>query len=196
MVGHSEGGAVALMAAAKDKRIAAVGAHGDARRQRQRTWSWRSRSGCSTARSCRTPTSRRGSTCRRQIHEAVITGKGWKRCRRTSAGRSTTPSSRASSRIDPAKVMPRVRQPMLIVQGGLDTQVEPSNADRLEALARERKGAAPVEVVKIPASTICSFRRRPAKSTSTPTLKDKQISPAVAPAIVAWLQKTLPAPSR
>ena len=43
-----------------------------------------------------------------------------------------------------------MRQPILIVQGGLDTQVDPSNADRLADLARARKGAAPVEVVKIP----------------------------------------------
>ena len=46
--------------------------------------------------------------------------------------------------------MPDVRQPILIVQGELDTQVEPSNADRLEALARKRKNAPPVEVVKVP----------------------------------------------
>ena len=51
---------------------------------------------------------------------------------------------------DPAKVMPDVRQPILIVQGELDTQVSPSNADRLEALARKRKNAPPVDVVKVP----------------------------------------------
>jgi fermentation-respiration switch protein FrsA (DUF1100 family) len=37
---------------------------------------------------------------------------------------------------DPAKIMPGIRQPILIVQGELDAQVVPSNADRLEALAR------------------------------------------------------------
>ena len=51
---------------------------------------------------------------------------------------------------DPAKLMRDVRQPLLIVQGELDTQVEPPNADRLEALARARKNAPPVEVVKVP----------------------------------------------
>ena len=40
---------------------------------------------------------------------------------------------------DPAKIMRDVRQPILIVQGELDTQVTPSNADVLEKLARERK---------------------------------------------------------
>ena len=36
------------------------------------------------------------------------------------------------------------------MQGQLDTQVEPSNADRLEALARARKKAPPAEVIKVP----------------------------------------------
>jgi len=47
-------------------------------------------------------------------------------------------------------VIPDVRQPILIVQGELDTQVEPSNADKLEALARKRKNAPAVDTVKVP----------------------------------------------
>ena len=39
---------------------------------------------------------------------------------------------------------------MLIVQGELDTQVEPSNADRLAELASKRKNAPPAQVVKVP----------------------------------------------
>ena len=88
-----------------------------------------------------------------------------------------------------------MRQPILIVQGGLDTQVDPSNADRLADLARARKGAGPVEVVKIPGVNHLMVPATTGEVDEYATLKDKQISAAVASSIVAWLQKTLPAPS-
>ena len=50
---------------------------------------------------------------------------------------------------DPAKAMADTRQPVLVVQGELDTQVQPYHADKLAEFARARKGAkALVEVVK------------------------------------------------
>ncbi len=47
--------------------------------------------------------------------------------------------------------MPKLKQPILIIQGDLDTQVEPHHADKLGELARARKkDAGPVEVVHLP----------------------------------------------
>ena len=46
--------------------------------------------------------------------------------------------------------MANIDQPILIIQGPLDTQVAPPNAERLEQLANARKKAAPVDVAKIP----------------------------------------------
>ena len=89
-----------------------------------------------------------------------------------------------------------MRQPILIVQGGLDTQVDPSNADRLADLARARKDAAPVEVVKIPGVNHLMVPATTGEVGEYAALKDKQIGAAVAPSIVAWLQKTLPPPNR
>jgi len=86
-----------------------------------------------------------------------------------------------------------VRQPLLIVQGDLDTQVEPPNADRLEALARARKNAKPVEVVKIPGVNHLLMPAATGEVDEYPTLKDKHVSPAVTQAIVTWLKKTLSA---
>jgi len=51
---------------------------------------------------------------------------------------------------DPAKTMKDVRQPLLIVQGGKDTQVAPRHAEALATLARARKRTVPVEVVTVP----------------------------------------------
>ena len=72
--------------------------------------------------------------------------------------------------------MANVRQPLLIVQGELDTQVEPLNADRLETLARARKNAPPVEVVKVPGVNHLLVPATTGEVDEYGTLKDKQVS--------------------
>src|SRR3989442_2961700 len=149
VVGHSEGGAVALMAAAKDKRIAGVvviGTNGGSGAelvlaQQQHLLN----------RSTMTAEERQAKVdLQKRIHEAVLTGKGWDQLPADVRRQVDNPEFQSILLNDPAKVIPDVRQPILIVQGELDTQVEPSNADKLEALARKRKNAPPVDVVKVP----------------------------------------------
>jgi fermentation-respiration switch protein FrsA (DUF1100 family) len=94
---------------------------------------------------------------------------------------------------DPAKLVPPVRQPLLIVQGGLDTQVEPGNADQLEALARKRKNAPAVEVVRVPDVNHLLVTATTGEVSEYGDIKDKHVSAAVTQAIVAWLNKTLSA---
>jgi len=77
------------------------------------------------------------------------------------------------------------------VQGGLDTQVEPQNADLLEGLARQRKNAPPVEVVKVPAVNHLLVPATTGEVAEYADLKDKHVSAAVTQAIVTWLNKTL-----
>ena len=122
----------------------------------------------------------------------MITGKGWSSCRRTCGAPSTTPEFQSLLATDPAKVMPDVRQPLLIVQGELDTQVEPANADRLEALARKRKNAPPVEVVKVPG---VNHLLVPATTGEVDEYADAERQARqrrrCTQAIVTWLKKTL-----
>jgi fermentation-respiration switch protein FrsA (DUF1100 family) len=92
---------------------------------------------------------------------------------------------------DPAKVLPNVRQPILIVQGELDTQVTPANADLLGSLARKRKKQPAVDVVKIPGVNHLLVPATTGEVDEYGTLTDKTVSPAVTQAIVAWLKKTL-----
>ena len=84
-----------------------------------------------------------------------------------------------------------MRQPLLIVQGLLDTQVEPANADRLEALARARKRPAPVEVVRIPGVNHLFLPATTGEVDEYARLTGKELSPALPAAIVAWMNKTL-----
>jgi len=189
VVGYSEGGAVALLAAAKERRITAVGliatsgvtgaelileqqAHAlerskasDAERQEK-------------------------IALQRRIHDAVITGKGWEALPAGVRRQVDNPEFQSLLTNDPAKVLPDLRQPILIVQGELDTQVAPAHADRLADLARQRKNARPVEVVKVPGVNHLLLPANTGEVDEYASLPDKRVSPAIAAAIVAWLQKT------
>jgi dipeptidyl aminopeptidase/acylaminoacyl peptidase len=54
---------------------------------------------------------------------------------------------------DPAQVVPKVKQPMLIVHAELDNNIPPTEADRLAELANARKKAGPVQTARIPGVT-------------------------------------------
>ena len=190
VVGHSEGGTVALMAAAKDKKIAAVGLIATpgitgaeiVLAQQQRVLN----------RMKLTPEEKAAKVDeQKKIHEAVITGKGLELL--PPDVRRTVDNAEFQSLLvsDPVKLVPSVRQPLLIVQGGLDTQVEPQNADRLADLALKRKNAPAADVVKVPGINHLLVSATTGESSEYGDLKDKHVSEAVTTAIVTWLNKTL-----
>jgi len=189
VIGQSEGGAVALMAAAKDKRIAAVaviGANGvtgaDLVLEQQQHM---------LNRSTMTPEEKQAKIdLQKRIHEAVLTGKGWDQVPAAMRQQVDNPEFQSILQYDPAKVMPDVKQPLLIVQAELDTQVAPANADKLEALAKKRKNSPPVEVVKIAGINHLLIPARTGEVDEYATLTEKQVSPKVTDAIVSWLKKT------
>ena len=192
VVGHSEGGLVALMAAAKDKHIAAVAliatpgiVGADVVLAQQKRLLDRTNL---TAEEKQAKVDEQ-----KRIHDAVITGKGLELLPPNVRRTVDNPEFQGILLSDPAKLVPPVRQPLLIVQGGIDTQVEPQNADRLEALARKRKGSTPVEVVKVPDVNHLLVPARTGEVTEYAALPDKHVSSVVTQAIVTWLNKTLSA---
>ena len=189
VVGHSEGGLVALIAASKEKKIAAVGliatpgiAGADiVLAQQQRLLNRMSISA---------EEKQAKVDAQKKIHEAVISGKGLELLPpdvRRSVDNAEFQSLLVS---DPTKLVAAVRQPLLIVQGELDTQVEPMNADRLESIARARKNAPPPDVVKVPGVNHLLVPATTGEVDEYGSLKDKQVSRQVTDAIVTWLKKT------
>jgi pimeloyl-ACP methyl ester carboxylesterase len=190
IVGHSEGGLIALMAAAKDKKIAAValiatpGVTGaDVVLAQQKRLLDRTKM---TAEEKQAKVDEQ-----KRIQDAVITGKGLEQLSPAIRRSIDNAEFHGILTSDPSKLMPPVKQPLLIVQGGLDTQVEPQNADALEALARKRKNAPPVEVVKVPAINHLLVPATTGEVSEYADLKDKHVSGAVTQALVTWLNKTL-----
>jgi dipeptidyl aminopeptidase/acylaminoacyl peptidase len=192
VIGHSEGGIVALTAAAKDKRIAAVAALGApgvtgadiVLAQQQRMLNRTTMSA---------EDKQKRVDAQKRIHDAVISGKGLELLAPDVRRAVDNVEYQTLLVADPAKILVDVRQPLLIVQGALDTQVEPSNADRLEALARSRKNAKPVEVVKVPGVNHLLVPATTGEVDEYPMLKDKHVSRDVTQAIVTWLKKTFSA---
>lgn len=189
VVGHSEGGAVALLAAAKDKRIAAVGllatngvTGAELVLAQQKHLLDRSNLSAEEKQA--------KIDLQKRIHETVMTGKGWEQLPADVRRRVDNAEFQSILLNDPAKVIPDVRQPILIVQGELDTQVDPSNADRLAELARKRKNAAAVDVVKVPGVNHLLVPATTGEVDEYGSLAEHQVSRQVIDAILTWLKKT------
>jgi pimeloyl-ACP methyl ester carboxylesterase len=190
IVGHSEGGTVALMTAAKDKHVAAVGLLATsgipgaelvlAQQQHVLTHS-----------NLSAEEKQAKVDQEKKIEQAVMTGKGLDQLPAEIRRQVDNAEFQSILTSDPSKIIPEVHQPMLIVQGELDTQVEPSNADKLEALARKRKNTPPVEVVKVKGLNHLLVPAATGELEEYGSLKDSQVSPEVTNALVTWLQKTL-----
>jgi uncharacterized protein len=188
VVGHSEGGSVAMIAGAKDKRIAAVallatpgvtGAEVVLAQQKHLL-----------DRSTLSAEEKQAKIDQqKRIHQAVISGKGLEQLPPEVRRAVDNAEFQSILVTDPAKVMPNMRKPLLIVQPQLDTQVEPANADKLDALAKQRKNAPPVETVKIPGVNHLLAPATSGEVEEYARLTERHVSPAVTQALVAWLKK-------
>jgi pimeloyl-ACP methyl ester carboxylesterase len=191
VVGHSEGGSIAMIAADKEKKIAAlvlVGTMGvtGAELNLAQIKHVAERTGRSEADTQAT------LDLQKKIQQAVETGKGWDDIDPQLRQQADTPWFRSFLTFDPRQIMKGIDQPILIVQGDRDTQVEPSNADQLAELARARKKAPPPELVEIPGINHLLVPADTGEVDEYARLKDTTISPEVAKAIIDWLRTTLP----
>jgi pimeloyl-ACP methyl ester carboxylesterase len=190
LVGHSEGGLISLMTAAAEKRVDAVvllattGVSGAELVLQQQEHALSRMKISDTEKQARIAMQKR-------INDAAITGKGLEAF--TPAVRSQIDNVEFQNLLatDPAKLIARVRQPILVVQGDLDTEIAPSNADRIAELAKARKPSLPAEVVKVPGVNHLLAISVTGEADEYEKLPLKQISPAVSTAVVDWLKKQL-----
>jgi len=130
----------------------------------------------------------------RRIQGAVLTGSGWEGIPPDLRNRAETPLFASRLAFDPAKVVPKTRQPMLILQGALDKQMDPSNAEQLAALARARKRPAgdAVKLVVLPGLNHLLVPATTGEVDEYETLPDKTIGRAAVETIASWLQEVMP----
>ncbi len=177
--GYGEGGAIALLAAAREKQIDAMitiatpaGSGADVLLEQQRA----------LLAGMNIPDAEKQAKIdlQKKIQQAVLTGTGWEDVPANLRRQADTPLFKSQLAFDPGQPLQKARQPMLIVQGDADTQVAPASAERLASQARARKKGAGVEVVHVAAMT-----HRLTEGTA------RTVSPKIATAIADWIKKTL-----
>jgi pimeloyl-ACP methyl ester carboxylesterase len=92
---------------------------------------------------------------------------------------------------DPATLMKKVDQPVLIVAPSLDADFPADQADRLEALARQRKKSATQKVV-VPGVDHALVSTTADAEMDARNPADRSISPVVGSAMARWLEDALP----
>src|SRR5450759_711519 len=177
VAGHGDGGAAALIAATRERAIGGVvtlngsGTRGaDFLLQQQQ----RVLDGMKLP-----PADRQARIDLQQKIQAAVTGGGsWVGVPEAMRRQADTPWFRSVLSYDPAVILPRVRQPMLIIQADQDPSVLPAEAEHLAEFARARRKIPPPEVVHLP----------DANQTLAPA-GSRTVSPKVAAAIADWIKK-------
>ena len=190
LVGHSEGAWVALNVAARDKRVRAVAllAGGSSsgsdlvlEQQRHVLDQLKASDADRQAK----------IDLQVQINAAAIKGSGWEGVPPELRRAADSPWFQSFLAFDPARVMKDVKQPLLIVQGDLDTQVQAHHADKLAELARARKQKATVDVVKIPGINHLLVPAKTGEVDEYAVLTEKRVASAATAAVGTWMAKEL-----
>ena len=192
VIGYGEGAWVGLLAASRERRIAAVvsiagwsttGADLVLDQQRQ-----------ALERSGAAPEERdKRIALQQQVHSAVLTGKGWETIPPQLRKEADPPWVQSLLTYDPVKVLEDVRQPMLFVHGGLDKQVPVQHVEQLSGLAQKESRSKSVEVVVVRGVNHLLVPAITGDVTEYGTLEDRNVSKDVMSAIGDWLQKTFAA---
>jgi uncharacterized protein len=124
----------------------------------------------------------------KKIQQAVLTGTGWDGVPEDLRKQADTPWFQSVLAFDPAKVMSNVRQPLIVIQGSLDTQVPPHHATRLGELANARKKAPKTDVVVIEGVNHLLVPATTGEVDEYSQLQDRKVSPKVVEKIVDWLK--------
>jgi alpha-beta hydrolase superfamily lysophospholipase len=188
VVGYGEGGSIAMIAASKDDGITAlallatIGVTGAELNLAQVTRA--------VGQSNRSEAERQATIdLQRRIQKAVLTGAGWDTIPEALRRQADTAWFKTFLSFDPARPMSDIDQPLLILQGLLDTQVDPSNADRLEKLARARGADARVEVVRLPGINHLLAPATTGEVDEYGRLTNPNVSDTVSSAVAGWLHK-------
>jgi pimeloyl-ACP methyl ester carboxylesterase len=196
VVGHSEGGAVALLVAGRDRgdvdAIGLLAAPGTTGREvtlaQQRHALDRSEESAASK--------QEKIDLQTKLMDATISGKGWETVPPELRKQADTLWFRSWLSFDPADAMRRTNQPVLIVQGALDSQIPPSHADALERLASARSGRPPLGTRKVvvPGVNHLLVPATTGEANEYPTLADKNVSMAVTEALITWLNELFAKP--
>jgi pimeloyl-ACP methyl ester carboxylesterase len=189
LFGHGEGAWIALLAASREQDIAALVLAAAPAVPGSELVLEQQQTGL--ARSSLSDEEKQARVALQRRVNAALLGQGdWTGVPDDARRQADTPWFHSFLAFEPAKAASRARQPILIVQGELDTQVLPHHADRLAEVARARKKTASdaVQVAKLPGVNHLLVPARTGDVGEYASLEDRHVSPEVASAVVAFLK--------
>ena len=124
-----------------------------------------------------------------RIHDAVLDDGSWDGVPDAMRRQADTPWFRDFLDFDPADTIRRTRQPILILRGSLDREVGPHHAERLEELARDRRRDSSVERLTLEGLDHLLVETGPRAVTDYDDLRNRSISPSFVNALREWLER-------
>ena len=130
----------------------------------------------------------------KKIISATKTGRGWEGMPPELQRQADTAWFRSWLTFDPARVVPKLRQPILALTGALDTEMAPSNAEAIATLAAARNKMTPAAAAKVivPGVNHLLVPAKTGETTEYGSLRDETVSPAVVTALASWLATAMP----
>ncbi len=193
LAGLGEGGWSAMVAAARDKRVAALVLINTPSttgtdlvlEQQQRMLQ---------ASGATAEAQAKAVEQQKAILQAVETGKGWEALAPDIRRRADTDLYRSFLTFDPTRMIARTRQPLLVVQAELDKEVLPHHGTELAQLGRAREKAQPTESIALPGLNHLLARATTGEVAEYGSLTERAVSSAALLEISSWLKKTLASP--
>jgi pimeloyl-ACP methyl ester carboxylesterase len=189
ILGYGDGGWVSMLVASRESKVAALGLLATAGvsgtevvlEQQRRLFDGSASEGARQA----------AIEQQKRILQAVVSGKGWEMIPPDIRKRVDTPLYRSFLTFDPAPILSKTRQPLMIVQGALDKEVPPAHGEQLAQLGRSRTRARATDFVQVPGVNHLLAPATTGEVAEYGTLEERNVSPAVVAEIGAWLKKAL-----
>ena len=124
-----------------------------------------------------------------RIHDAVLSNGSWDGVPDAMRRQADTPWFRDFLDFDPADTIRRTRQPILILRGALDSEVGPHHAERLAELAQARRRNRSVVLVTLEGLDHQLVATEPGAVTDYDDLRNRSISPSFINALTDWLHR-------
>jgi pimeloyl-ACP methyl ester carboxylesterase len=192
IVGYGDSGPIALLAAERENRIKGVtllAVQGRSGREAVLEQQQRMLERLGVPQDERT----RRIELQTRVNEATVTGKGWETISQDVRRDADTPWFRSWLLFDPAVTLREVKQPVLVLQGALDTEVSPADADRLEELARNKERRSAGQTRKVIVAGVSHAFVTPTAAGGDTNATPASVSPEVGRTIAEWFRNVAPA---
>jgi dipeptidyl aminopeptidase/acylaminoacyl peptidase len=191
VIGHDDGAWVALQAAAKENRLAAVVSIAGPASTGAALVLAQQQAALDQLKLSPEEREKR-IALQTQIQAAVLTGKGWDSIAPELRRQADTPWFQSLLAFNPATVVDDVRQPILFVHGDLDRQVPVAHVTQLSDIARQGRSRA-VDVVTVRGVNHLLVPAVTGDVHEYLNLTDRTVSADVRNAVTGWLTKTFAA---